>query len=361
MTVREFHIEIDQSTQLVAANRSRRWYPEEKDWVLNKIQERFIRSKLRPKKDAQGNLTGGFQLDQAGGDDIRGLVVTNHPLVPYIVDSEKYKCFLPPDYSYLLSDGSRTKLICDSTVAETTANHTHTRSMLKLEQAPVTGGPYYAELVVDMPDKTVTIPDDLPSFNSHVGYTEKADISFLTPWILWKSGTWYWERYDELYKPGWFIQVQNTTPGTVPAITVDGVGIGDIDGADFSDPVVNTKIYSYHTATGKLVNNRLSPTDILRNLRQSRYFGTAHYSPLSELTGDLLLVYRDDNFIVSGVEISYIRKPQPISLSLNTDCELPEGVHRLICDYAVEYLQGRAKDLQGVQMSEADLIKRVVL
>lgn len=360
MTTRSMHIDVQQSTQLVAANLTRKWYPEEIDWVLNKMQERFIRQQLRPKKDALGNITGGFDLDQAGADAIRMLVVNNTPLVPYIVDSKRYKCFLPANYSYLLNDGSNTKLICDATVAETTASHTHYRTAMRQEQCPIDALPHYATMVLQMPDKTITIPGDLPAFNDYVGYSEQKDIAFLIPWILWKSG-WYWERYDDLYKSGWYIQVQNTTPSAA-AITIEGVDINDSPaGDDFVDPVVTTKTYSYHTAAGTAVNNRLTPTDMIRNLNQAAFYRTAHYSPITELTDNLLWVYRDDKFIVSGVEISYIRKPQPISLSLNTDCELAEGVHNIICDLAVEYMQARVKDIQGASLSEADLAKRIIL
>lgn len=353
------HIELDQSTQLVAANRTRKWYPEEKDWVLNKMQERLIRSKLRPKKDAQGNLTGGFELDQTGGDDIRMLVVNKLSLVPYIADIERYKCFLPSNYAYLLSDGSRTKLICDATVVEPTGTHVFTINMLRQEQSPKPDSKYYETLELQLPDQTINIPDDLPPFNDYLGYPEKKDISFLVPWILWKSKTWYWERFDNIHDPSWYLQVALSSGGA-SGIIIDGFDIND-DVSNYADPKSATRTYTYHTAAGNLVNNRLCATDIIRNLRQSRYFGTAYYSPITELENNLLWIYRDNSFIVSGVEISYIRKPQPISLSLNTDCELAEGTHQILCDMAVEYLQGRVQDVKGVQLSEADLVKRVVL
>lgn len=359
MTVRDMHIELDQSTQLVAANLTRKWYPEEKDWVLNKIQQRFIRQQLRPKKDTLGNLTGGFELDQIGSDSIRMLVVTNHNLVPYIVDDKRYKCFLPANYSYMLSDNSSTKLICDATVEEPTASHTHYRTALRQEQCPIDHTSHYVTMQISLPDQVIDIPTDLPAFNDYVGLANKKDISFLVPWILWKTG-WYWERYDELYKPSWYIQVQNTVPGSA-GIIIEGVGIGDPGGVAYTAPITSTKTYTYHTAAGSQVNNRLSPTDVVGSLNQSSFFKTAYYSPLSELEGNLLWVYRDNSFIVSAVGISYVRKPQPISLSLNTDCELSEGVHQLICDQAVEYMQARVKDIQGASLSEADLAKRVIL
>lgn len=350
MTVREMHIDLDQSTQLVAANRSRKWYPEEKDWVLNKIQERFIRSKLRPKKDQSGNITGGFELDQAGIDDIRTLLVNNFVLRPYIVDDERYKCFLPSNYAYLIGDGSRTSLLCGGTPVKD--NDTLFITTLRQTRSAKGSSPFYETLAVQLPDLLLTIPGDLPYGNAYAGYSEVEDISFLVPWLIWKSG-WYWEKFGNLYKPSNYIQVQKTAPVTTPSVTADGT--------PSTDYATSTMALEYHTGTGKLVNNRLCSTDTIRNLRQAAFFGTAHYSPITELEDNLLWIYRDSSYTVSNAEISYVRKPQPISLSLASDCELPEGVHRLICDLAAEYLQNRTKDTQGVQLSEADIVKRLIL
>jgi len=350
MTTRDMHIELDQSTQVVAANRTRKWYPEEKDWVLNKIQEQFIRSKLRPLKDREGKLTGGFELDQAGTDDIRMLLSINVPLKAYIQDNERYKCYLPADYAYLVGDGSRTSLLCGA--APAVSNETLYISFLQQQRSALSSGPYYATESISMPNTTLTLPNDMPYGNTYTGYADKNDIDFLVPWILWKGG-WRWERFDNFYKPSSYIWVQSSNP-SIPAIIVDG-NAATVEST-------STMAMSYHTASGsKLVNNRLSSSDTIRSLRQASFYKTAAYSPLSELEKDILWVYRDDNFIVSAVEISYIRKPRPIDISLNSNCELAEGTHRIICDLAAEYLQGRAKDLQGREVSEAQLTKRIVL
>lgn len=349
MNVREMHIEIDQSTQLVAANRSRRWYPEEKDWVLNKMMDRYIQNCLRPKKDVEGNLTGGFEVDQVGAEDIKTLLKLNQPLIPYIEDNGRYKCFLPADYKYLISDGSYTKLLCGTTA--TTANTTLYITSLRQDYSDGTA-PFYAALELIMNGVSTMIPDDLPYGNSYIGYPTVEDISFLIPWLLWKSG-YRWERFADLYYPKRYIHVTTTSPSN-PSVEVDG----DI----FTEFDIVTKILARHTNTeGEYTSNRLTASDILANMRGVAFFGTAYWGPLTELSDDILWVYRDNSFIVSRVDISYIRKPQPISLSLNTDCELGEGAHQKICDLAVEYLQGRTKDIQGKQLSEADLVKRVIL
>ncbi|MFZ8528579.1 hypothetical protein ACO1NJ_14750, partial [Staphylococcus aureus] len=68
----EMIIEVRQATQNIAANTRRKLQDEEIVWILNKIQERFIQSKIKRRKDG----SGGFQLDQLDADAIRPLLTT---------------------------------------------------------------------------------------------------------------------------------------------------------------------------------------------------------------------------------------------------------------------------------------------
>lgn len=48
MNIKAFHIELNQSLQKIAANTTRKFLSEELDWVINKMQDRFIQNKLQP-------------------------------------------------------------------------------------------------------------------------------------------------------------------------------------------------------------------------------------------------------------------------------------------------------------------------
>lgn len=350
MTVREMHIEVEQATQQVAANRGRKWLPEEIDWVLSKMQDRYIASCLRPRQDG----SGGFELDQAGADKIRMLVVRNPTLVPYIDTTERYKCFLPPDYMYLLGDWSNTIDLCDGAITATTVSSTLFITRILQNLSTLTSPPYYATVTLHMPDVSIIVPTDLPLGHAHLGYQEKADRSFITPWLLHKAKTLYWESFDDLYYPSNFIAVKTAAfVGAVDIIT---------DGITNTTETVTTKIVTYHTGTGKRHNNRLSSSAVISSLNESAYWKSRHYSPLSELERGNLYIYRDDSFIVTNVGISYIRKPQPISLSLGSDCELAgEATHQAICDLATEYLKGTVQNVEGKQLKTADITERVIL
>lgn len=348
MTVNEMHIEVSQSTQLVAANRTRKWYPEEIDWVLNKMMYRFIENSLIPRKDG----SGGFELDQSKVDGIRMLVKTNIPLTPYIDSDYRYKTYLPANYLHLLSDASYTRPICSGDT-NTTSSETLYLSRIRQNRSTLGSPNYYQDLELVMTSGTVNIPDNLPYNHQYTGYPEKSDISFLVPFILWKTGV-RWERFGEYYYPGYYLDISKTDPG-FPSLEVDGVDVADYAVSSFTLTKYSEDSKDVHRS------NRLTPSHLVSNMLSTAHFKPSFISPISELERDILWIHANKSFIVSRVEVSMIRKPQPISLSLGTDCELGETAHQKICDLAVEYLQGRTKDTKGVELTENDISKRIIL
>lgn len=351
MNVREMHIEIQQAVQQVAANRSRRYRSEELDLVINKMINRFIQGCLRPRKDAQGRETGGFELDQLSTDKIRNLVVAPRRYPVYISDKERYFAVLPPDYAYLISDSSYVTELCGAVPVEEKL----TRRIYRLRQdySTKSAAPYYVTLSLQLANKAVTVPADLPYGHKYVGYSSKEDISFLVPWIAQKAEV-YWERYHDLYYPGHYIQVSDTAASSPLKLIVDGIDI---------TPVVTEeqKDYLVHNAEGRLVANRLTPSEMVTTLNRAQYYKTAAYAPISEITGNTLWIYRDGSFTVNGISLTYVRKPQLVSLSLGTDCDLAPEFHQSICDLAVEYLKGNVENREGLTIAKTDLAERVTL
>jgi len=348
MTVREMHIELDQSLQQVAAHRTRKYQPEEKDWVLNKMQNRFIQSCIRPKKDG----SGGFEIDQLGTDVLRNLIVTGSELVPYIDPSKsRYKCFLPSDYNYLLTNWSYSTALCTGVEAKVEAVSLDVYTLRQTTSDKGTS-PFYETIAVNLGEKTVTIPDDLPYGNTYTGYKRKEDISFIIPWIT-SIGSYYWEQLDDVFKPKHYLIVVPGGTTVNPELTVDGTTTSVSEKYTWS--------LQRHTNQGVYVENRLLPSNKIPTVNTTQFYKTSHYSPISELKGNTLYVYYDSSFTVNKVGITYIRKALPISLSLGTDSELPESFHQQICDLAVEYLKGRLENVPGQQLAENDNNTRVVL
>lgn len=348
MTVREMHLELDQSLQQIASHRTRKFLAEEKDWILNKIYNRFIQSRIVPRKDG----SGGFEVNQLQADSIRTLIV-NTELDAYVDQSNRrYKCILPHDYSYLLSDWSETTPICNG-VGGAVSSAIFPLYSLRLTQTSKGAAPFYETIATHIVND-VTFPTDLNYGHQYTGFQRKDDISFLRQFIALK-GRYYWERFGDIYRPGYFLQPKYTSGTITPTLIVDGTNITTTDTTSLS--------YIKHLAgTGaKIVDNRLTASSKVAGLNGTAFYNTAAYSPITELQNNLLYVYYDNSFTVSRVGITYIRKYVPISLSLGSNCELPEEFHQTICDLATEYMKGRLGDVQGEQLTQNDNENRVIL
>jgi hypothetical protein len=224
---------------------------------------------------------------------------------------------------------------------------------LRQQLSGKTLAPYYTNIQAQLGTSLVSIPNDLPYGNTYNGYDSIRDIDFIRKYIS-LAGKWYWERFDSFYYPSFYINATTNPQGSLPpSINVDGS----------SSFVTKTSSYPLvsHGGTGKYYDNRLSATDNISGLNSTAFLKSSYYSPISELSNGVLYVYNDISFTVSTVGISYVRKPQPISLYLNTNCELPEEFHQNICDLAVEYVKGRLNDLPGYQQTRADNDARVMI
>lgn len=366
MTVREMHIEINQSLQKVAANLTRKYLSPEIDWVLNKIQNRFIQQCLRPVSLADPSLQKFRFADQIRTDALKNLTVTGKTITAWEIPTytDRVSCFLPADYMFLMADVSNMYNLCGAT-AITTANKTWFKT-LELSQSPLTSGPYYTSgnsITVDT--TSINIPASLPTFNTYTGFNKKEDVVFLKDYIIYKFRELgipvYWERYGNIYRPNKFIIP--TGLGTVaPSLTLTLVwdNTAVTSSADEYIDINELTLPPSRTASTYTTDNRLTSNYDISSI-YTPYYGPSIKSPVSELSDHVLYVYHDNNTIVNSVTISYIRKPRPISLSLGLDCEVSSAFHQTICDLAVEYIKGQQEDGQGVEIKKQDNITRVII
>ena len=354
MTVLEQHVEINQQLQLVAANRTRKLLTQEIDWILNKIQDRFIQQSVRP-VIIDGRKTGAYTVDQLKLDALRNIIISGKVLTAYkdlTAQPERSKAYLPADYMYLLSDSSTLINTCKVTATPTAGNTT--LSLLQLTQSAAPSGPYYQSSTMVVNGTTLSIPSGLNQPNQYAGYASKDEVFALRDWYLTKlrqAGIEvYWERYGDYYKQGYFIFVGAISPLT---LTHDGIAVTTISSTSFSRT-------SYTSTEVVSKDNRLVDSSVVATLLNTPYYESSIESPISELSKHFLYTYYGTNMIVKGTTISYVRKPQPISLTLGLNCELAEEFHQTICDLAVEYIKGTLKD-DGLQAKKQDIETRIIL
>ena len=351
MNVQEMHIEINQSLQQVASNSTRKYYSEEIDWVINKIQHRFVQNCLKPIQ-VDGKITNKFTIDQLKVDALRHLIkVQELPTTIGLLNT--VEAILPCDYMYLLADASEVFKLCGA--ALTTESVTTTLKLLKLTQTSKSSPLFYATSSLSLNGTTLSIPADLDTPNNYTGYQTKQDIMFLRDWYLDKLRAEgievYWERYGNFYKQNTFIFI-----GTAASnLTHDGITVTQ----ETTKVINNTR--PTNGTTGTIVDNRLANSDQVATLMNTPFYKTSVESPISELRSNVLSVHCDDSLTVKRVYITYIRIPQTVSLTLGTNCEITEQFHQTICDLAVEYITSRIKDGVGNQMITQNTENRVNL
>ena len=342
MTIKQMHIELNQSLQKISANTTRKFLWEELDWVLNKIQLRFIQKRLRPDPRIKGKVS----VDQLDADALRNIIVTSYDLETRVVNATRVKAVLPSDYMHLLSDASYIIKECDTPDTLESVSTPITYSIIKLTQSANVALPYYATASMTINAETVTLPSDLPNPSQYSGYKSKDDltelIAYYTTIFASKNIPLYWEYCDGIYKPGCFIYV-----GVVSTLnwTVDSVT------TNLLTTVMKTENVCLRNADYEsFSSNRLETPEIIPDLLGTSFYTTSAETPISELNQNLLYIYKDKSFRISGAQINYVRKPRRMSLYLGVDCELAEEYHQTICDLSVEYIKGRMEDAQGQQL-----------
>lgn len=333
MTITEMNIEVRQSAQNIATNKKRLLLDDEIDWLLNKIQQRFIQSKIKARKDG----SGGFEVDQLDTDAVRTILKTK-PLTINTIDNLEYICELPDDYAYLISDDSKTFLLCGLTPATITTNENILKVLFPESVASM--APYYATLSLTIDTTTVTLATILSSYqvSGYTGLSSATEKWIILAALLWYlrnvlNITVYWEKYLGIYAPQTLI-----FPGKLAgSITIDTTATtGVLVTTSYSAPadISGSQFYA----------NRLTNNIKLSTILKTAFYKPSSQSPLSTLQGNKLFVYSDSSFIVSGVSVDYIKKARRMSLLLNQDCELPEEFHQTICDLTVEYFKGMIAD-----------------
>jgi len=97
MTIQEFHINFDIELDKTLDFEYPYIRPEQKDYWLNKAQDRFIKDRLYPKDPNKK----GFEGNQKRIDDLKGLVKKSGAVTP-TVSGTIYTSSLPNDYKHLI-------------------------------------------------------------------------------------------------------------------------------------------------------------------------------------------------------------------------------------------------------------------
>jgi hypothetical protein len=330
-TISEMHYQIDLELNKINSNFYDIILPQEKDYWLNKAQERFVKDRYGAQSNPKGK---GFEMSQKRIDDLRNLLVPNYYDLAYLLPqsnfdfNRKLTFFLPNDYWFLTSQ--RSKVLDAGCKNLNLVNNTKTVNY------------YVIPTTNSLPYSTFFIKNDVNiSLISNLDYSKEDRNLFLldlitqwnTNWSEFYGWTFYLDNYYDISSPNNIIAVVNKT---------DYLPLTSGFGEESNEFVVTPKEYGYYTAPGStelVVTNKFAQQDDVYAMLNDPFNNTNPYGPLAIIHDNNIDVFINKNkFVVKEIAISYIRKPKLMSLSLNQSCELAEHTHAEILRDAVNLM-----------------------
>ena len=328
MTVNDMHIAIDLELNKVNSNLYDIIKPQEKDYFLNRAQERFIKQRYSPMSNAKRN---GFEMSQKRIDDLRNLVVPNYYDKVYQLAGNDFdyttkgRFYFPDDYWFLTSNRSKVYYNECGSITQSTSTDSFYVAQVSIPDAEDTYASFFIEV------------DGVNLFNVSL-YPEIAeytteDKSVLINLILTRLTATNWSFYSSFKNLTADLIGVKTSSGTIT------IGFGESE-TEFD--TVN-KRYAYFTGTGGndlVVANRFLQQDDVYIVQQDPFNKTSVADgPICIINSNNIDVFFEPNaFIVKEIAISYIRKPNLINLEQNQSCELAEHTHAEIVRDCVNLL-----------------------
>jgi hypothetical protein len=352
-SVLEAHIEVLQGLQKVSAYTEDMFGPEEIDLQLSRQQERLVEEIVNKE----------FQDQQVGLDYIRPLIVKNEKLkvllpnsIESIYEPEMVYGVLPPNYYHLVNDRSMVVTsnvapLCDDLTAfraapTSQADYTEKVSALPFPTPTNTSAPYYYKTTVTISTNSgstvETLPEGLNNLKSPNSWFSV--VNYILENVKFQGVRIYWETYRNVYKPKHFIFVTDRTDLISCSINWE-VSISNPASAGSAIATFTPTVYKTPYYTGlqgyqvKQVDNNLTETDEFYTQNLNVFFKTRKTNPKSQVSGDFLLAYESNSFLISELYIDYVRKPKHVSLSLNQNFELAGDAPRIVVDRTVEFLK----------------------
>lgn len=326
MTTLEMHIGVNLLVQKINSNIISSLKSEEIDFFLNQEVYRFINDRTSP--DEKGL---GFQDSSKRLEDLKGLISVKK-LPVYINDTNSVLAYIPSNCLKLIKDRSLTKDLCGAAYAPvTTVVNIHYAKY----QFVTTGANFYTNFQFRLAGVLVFDTANYPNLNSFVSYEQKFElVDFMMEKIRDAGYEVKYENYIGINGIDSLIITRTSASFTM------GVKYGaaaEVVTASLLTDDLN-KITEI-TGTTEVENILNKNSNYIEYLNSS--FGTTLVSsPLSVRREDSLFVYHKQKFIISSVNVEFIRIPRKISLPLSQNCDLDASVHQEIVDNTARRIAG---------------------
>ncbi len=328
MTVKEMHIGVNELLQKVNSNFTDDFEPPQIDWALNREVIKFIKQRISPKSNDKKE---GFQDNQKRFDDLKPLL-SSVILPAYVNNDNSVFTYFNSDYFSLVSDRTTTKNLCGgnfSNVATQSFNYNLVCFPINNDDTNL-----YAGFTISINGIVKYNIANYPTLLAELTSSEAKFVLINHIIEVLNDTVVYQCKYKSFYglKGEGIVLYMPFNNG--------GVDIHYNSGTIHYNPIeyVQTKITNVSGTKEYL--NRLTGTEKLFSVLGNSIGGTEHYSPISTIEEDRLIVYHNKKFIPTFINVTYIKKPKKISLPLNQSSELDESSQEEIIDNTAKTLAG---------------------
>lgn len=311
-TIKELHIEIEQRIQQITSNRYGSMPPQFYDMMLNRTAIKYIQSKSNRKTNYKGE---GLEDSMKRVEDFQSLKRETAwlPVLTKDTDTNRGFVLLPSNYLKFISSTSHYKYT--KNISKTLgSNYSDFKNVYykvyDLDNSTSINGIDISQIKSKF-ESDVELPKYLVEYlydklNSIIDPEKSPDIKFDV----------YWEHFNDRYYANNIIITSNSN-------------------FDNNSAVNYTDKYFKITADSYSENDLIASENIRAALNNPYSKKNRHLNPITELINDKLYVYQGQDFCVSEIKITYIKKPRLFSSDLNQMSDMtitPEFVDMVVSD-----------------------------
>lgn len=329
MNINEMHIAINVGLQKMAANRTRKFLPQEIDLGINNSIDRLVKDGIRQ------NGEGLYEINEFYAQALAPLKEVGIPVRMEKVNPDRFMGYMPADFRFLISAAASVGKACDNTSLPA-HQETWTNFIVPLGTTKTTG-PFWQTFSLSLSTGETITNQSIPGYTGYLSKEEQFEFSNIIQEILWEYGiNAYLETFAGLYRPNSIIIPAPNA--LIVNFTIDGTLV-----------VINTAMTTsktfYEASKVVMSHARVSKGVIAHSARTTPYFESGTDSVLLEEFGlGGLYVYADDSFIVRELQTTYLRKPRKVDVKLQRGCDLHPSFHQDICDRTITHLSERIGD-----------------
>jgi hypothetical protein len=332
MLIKEWHIALQQELNKINSALYDVLLPQEIDMAFNKNIEMFINQRYDNKSNRKQE---GFEQSQKRTDDLKSLVrVMKGPAIlgntfqnSFSYD-QRALFVLPEDYRFKVATRVKTSTKgCATSFAPTQSDITY--YVYGFDLSAITN---YSTFYIKEPSDNKIFLE-----NSGLGGYTTADFDTFKDIVLDETVAYYktsnivfFENFLTYSKKNHILFV-TTTSGTFKYYD----GNAEVNVSSLT--TITEKNYAVQ-GTPNVSSDRAVTHDNVYAMQADPFNSTTFDFPLSFFENDLYYtLYDKDNFVVSEVEMTYIRKPKTVSYYADISCDLPISTHQEIISMTAQY------------------------